>query len=289
MELIKSAFSAVKRIFKYDARFKFSVITLTCLVAFAILSLFSPHDPRSSYYAPINHPPSLKYPFGTNGRGQDLFWLLTHALKNSLIFSLEVALLSRVVAIIIGITAGYKGGLLDQFLVLLCDSFIILPLLPILIFLKLIMRTMTFPTLAIILAMFGWPWDARLIRSQILSLRERTFTYSAVFSGRGLWSMIFSDYLPHILPIVLATTVNNMLWSLGFEITFSILGLTPLDVPTMGTITYWAIQQQALVMGKWWWIAFPMIFLIFLFVALYFLFVSITDFIDPRARILKRG
>ncbi|WP_461791113.1 ABC transporter permease [Pseudothermotoga sp.] len=217
-----------------------------------------------------------------------MFWLLTFAMKNSLIFSLEVALLSRIIAIVVGITAGYKRGILDQILVLLCDSFIILPLFPLLVFLKLIMRQMSFSTLAIVLALFGWPWDARLIRSQVLSLRERVFTYSAIFSGRSLLSMIFSDYLPHILPITLATTVNNMLWSLGFEITLSILGLTPLDIPSMGTVTYWAIQQQAMVMGTWWWLAFPIGLLVLLFVALYFLFVSITDYINPKARIISR-
>lgn len=278
----------MKRLFKYDARFRFAFTAIVCLVIFAFLSVFSPYDPRSSYYAPISQPPSLKYIFGTNGRGQDLFWLLTFAMKNSLIFSLEVALLSRIIAIVVGITAGYKRGILDQILVLLCDSFIILPLFPLLVFLKLIMRQMSFSTLAIVLALFGWPWDARLIRSQVLSLRERVFTYSAIFSGRSLLSMIFSDYLPHILPITLATTVNNMLWSLGFEITLSILGLTPLDIPSMGTVTYWAIQQQAMVMGTWWWLAFPIGLLVILFVALYFLFISITDYINPKARIISR-
>lgn len=288
MHLLRSAFAAISRLFKYDLRFRFAFIVLVCLIVFAFLSLFSPYDPRASYYAPINHPPSFRYLFGTNGRGQDLFWLLTYAMKNSLIFSLEVALISRVIAIIVGITAGYKRGVVDQILVLLSDSFIILPLLPILIFLKLIMREMSFSTLALVLSFFGWPWDARLIRSQILSLRERTFTYSAIFSGRNLWTMIFSDYLPHILPITLATTVNNMLWSLGFEITLSILGLTPLDIPTMGTVTYWAIQQQAMVMGIWWWLTFPIGLLVLLFIALYFLFVSVTDYINPKARIMAK-
>ncbi|KAF2959458.1 ABC transporter permease [Thermotoga sp. 38H-to] len=284
----QSIFLPIRRLFKYDVRFRFAIIVLIGLVGFSLLSFLSPYDARSSYYAPINHPPSWKHPFGTNGRGQDLFWLLTFAMKNSLVFSLEVALLSRLIAIFVGITAGYKRGILDQILVLLCDSFIVLPLLPILIFLKLIMREMNFTILALVLSLFGWPWDARFIRSQILSLRERNFTYSAIFSGRNLLTMIFSDYLPHILPITLATTVNNMLWSLGFEITLSILGLTSLDVPTMGTVTYWAIQQQAMVMGIWWWLAFPIGLLVLLFISLYFLFVSITDYINPKARIVAR-
>ena len=173
-------------------------------------------------------------------------------------------------------------------LIFLCDSFIVLPIFPIVIFLKLLTREMDLSTLAIVLALFGWPWDARLIRSQVLSLREQKFTITAIFSGENTWELIFYEYFPHILPIVLATTINNMLWSLGFEITLSVLGLTSLDIPTMGTITYWAIQQQAMVMGIWWWIFIPIAFIILLFTSLYLLFVSMTDFINPRARVLSR-
>ena len=98
------------RLFKRDMRFRISLVILIPLVVFAVLSLLSPYDARSSYYASINRPPSLSHPFGTNGRGQDLFWLMTFALKNSLIFGVEVALLSRIIAMIVGVIAGYKGG-----------------------------------------------------------------------------------------------------------------------------------------------------------------------------------
>jgi len=280
--------TGAKSLFKRDIRFKFSLFVLLPLVIFAVFSFFSPYDPRSSYYAPINRPPSLSHPFGTNGRGQDLFWMMSYALKNSLVFGLEVALLSRIIAMIIGVVAGYKGRITDQILVFLCDSFIVLPIFPILIFMKLLTREMNLTTLAMVLALFGWPWDARLIRSQVLSLRERSFTITAIFSGESTWDLIFREYLLHILPILFATTINNMLWSLGLEITLSVLGLTPLDIPTMGTVTYWAIQQQALVMGIWWWILFPVVFIVLLFTSLYLLFVSITDFINPRARVLAR-
>ncbi len=277
-----------KRLFKHDIRFRLSLLIFVILLVFAVLSVFSPYDPRSSYYVPINRPPSLSHPLGTNGRGQDLFWMMAFALKNSLIFGLEVAIISRIIAVIVGVIAGYKGGIADQVLIFLCDSFIVLPIFPILIFLKLLTREMSLSTLAVVLALFGWPWDARLIRSQVLSLREQKFTITSIFSGENTWELIFYEYLPHILPIVFATTINNMLWSLGLEITLSVLGLTSLDIPTMGTITYWAVQQQAMVTGVWWWILFPIVFIVLLFTSLYFLFVSMTDFINPRARAIAR-
>lgn len=286
--LIVATTKAVRRLLRQDVRLRISLPILIALIVFAILSTLSPYDPRASYYTLVGRPPSLSHPFGTNGRGQDLFWLMTSALKNSLIFGIGVAALSRLIAMVVGIIAGYKGGVVDQTLILFCDAFIVLPIFPILIFLKLLAKGMSFPMLALVLALFGWPWDARLIRSQVLSLRERKFTITALFSGRNTWGLVFHEYLLHVLPIVFATTINNMLWSLGLEVTLSVLGLTPLDIPTMGTVTYWAIQQQALVMGAWWSILFPVVFVVLLFTSLYLLFVSMTDFISPQARVIAR-
>ena len=111
--------------------------------------------------------------------------------------------------------------------------------------------------LAVILGLFGWSFDARLIRSQVLSLKERSFTRTAVYSGTsGFWITI-NEHLPFVLPIVFATTINNILWSIGMEVTLSILGLSDLTTPTLGTALFWANQHGALVAGVWWWIAAP--------------------------------
>jgi len=278
-------FNIIKDLFKYDGRFRFSLITLLCIVFFALLSFWSPYDPSSSYYVPSNIPPGAKYLFGTNSRGQDIFWMMTFAIKNSLVFGIITALLSRILAIFVGLISGYKGGIIDRVLMSINDSFIVLPLLPILILLKFIIGKMELSTLALVMAVFGWSWDARLIRSQVLSLRERDFTYTSVFSGMGTLKIALKEYFPFIIPIVLATTVNNMLWSLGMEMTLAILGLSAIHISTIGTTIYWANQHQALISGVWWWLAFPIIISIFLFLALYLLSVSLSEYLDPRFRI----
>ena len=114
------------------------------------------------------------------------------------------------IAILVGLTAGYQGGWLDRVLMSVNDSFVILPLLPILILLGFLLRDMmNLFLLGVILGFFGWPYDARLIRSQVLSLKERSFTRTAVYSGtNGFWITI-NEHLPFVLPIVFATTINN--------------------------------------------------------------------------------
>jgi peptide/nickel transport system permease protein len=92
-----------------------------------------------------------------------------------------------------------------------------------------------------------------------------------------------------VLPIVFATTINNLLWSIGMEVTLSVLGLSDLTTPSLGTALFWANQHGALVAGVWWWIAAPALVAIILFLGLYLLFASINEYIDPRTRLRLMG
>ncbi|MEZ4835433.1 MAG: ABC transporter permease subunit [Caldilineaceae bacterium] len=144
-------------------------------------------------------------------------------------------------------------------------------------------------SLGIVLGLFGWPWDARLIRAQVLSLKERSFTRTAVYSGSNPVMITLREHLPFVLPIVFATTINNMLWAIGMEVTLSVLGLSDVSIPTIGTAIYWANQHQALVAGIWWWLAAPILVAVMLFLGLYLLFSSINEFIDLRTRLRRIG
>jgi peptide/nickel transport system permease protein len=170
------------------------------------------------------------------------------------------------------------------------DSFVVMPVLPILILLSFLFQgRLSLLSLAIILGLFGWPWDARLIRAQVLSLKERAFTRTSVYSGTSAFRTSMKEHFPFVLPIVFATTINNMLWSIGLEVTLSVLGLSDVTVPTIGTAIYWANQHQALVAGVWWWLGAPIVVAIVLFLGLYLLFSSLNEYIDPRTRLRRIG
>jgi peptide/nickel transport system permease protein len=283
-------FRVTHDLLKYDGRFRIAFIFLLAVVLMVFLSLFSPYDPNETFVVAMDVPPSSEYFFGTNSRGQDIFWWMTFAVRNSFVLGIITAVISRVIAILIGLAAGYQGGWLDKVLMSVNDSFVILPLLPILILLGFLLRDkMNLFYLGVILGFFGWPYDARLIRSQVLSLKERSFTRTAVFSGTNSFWITTREHLPFVLPIVFATTINNMLWSIGMEVTLSILGLSDLTTPSIGTALFWANQHGALVAGVWWWIAAPTLVAIILFLGLYLFFTSINDYIDPRTRLRLVG
>jgi len=280
----------IRDLLKYDSRFRIAFIFLAGMALMIILSFFSPYDPNKSFVVAMDTPPSLEHFFGTDSRGQDLFWWMTFALRNSFLLGVISASISRVIAILVGLAAGYQGGWLDRFLMSINDTFVVIPLLPILILLSFLLRdNMNEFWLGFLLGLFGWPYDARLIRSQVLSLRERSFTRTAFYSGADPFWITIREHLPFVMPIVLATTINNILWAIGFEVTLSILGLTDLTTPSIGTALFWANQHGALVAGVWWWIAAPTLVAIILCLGLYLLFTSINDYIDPRTRLRLMG
>ena len=280
----------IRDLLKHDGRFRIAFVFLLAIGIMWLLSFVSPYDPGRTFKVPADMPPSLEHPFGTSSRGQDIFWWMTFAVSNSLFLGLLTAIISRVIAILVGLTAGYRGGLIDRVLMYVNDSFVVMPILPVLILLSFLLRSsMTLFMLAFILGLFGWPWDARLIRAQVLSLKERSFTQTAFYSGTDTFRISLKEHLPFVLPVVFATTINNMLLSIGMEVTLSVLGLTNVTLPTLGTAIFWANQHQALVAGVWWWLAAPVLVAIILFLGLYLTFSSINEYIDPRTRLRRIG
>ncbi|MDD3699634.1 MAG: ABC transporter permease [Atribacterota bacterium] len=275
-----------------DFRFTIAFVILLALLFLAILSFFSPYHPQRMYQVPRGRPPSWEHPLGTNWLGQDVFWQLTFAVRNSLLIAVITSLISRIIAIFVGMVAGYRGGLVDRILMIIGDTTMVLPSLVVLIVVSTILREWVrhLTNLGLLLAFFSWAWDARVIRSQILSLREREFTFVAILSGMRTTKLVLKQYLPHVLPVILTTLINNMSWAIGMEITLAYLGLgIDPTVPTIGTMLQTAIYRQALFLRLWWWLLTPIITSILLFIALYWLSVVVSEYLDPRTRFQRIG
>jgi len=277
---------SIRELLKYDKRFLFGFTALVIFLIISIISLFTPYDLKSWNEVPRDMPISSEYLLGTNSLGQDIFWKAAAAVKNSLLLGIIAASISRVIAILLGLFAGYKGGIADRLIMTFNDSFIIIPLFPILILIASILRSsINIVLLGIIIGMFGWAWDARLFRSQIISLKEREFTKTAILSGMKSVKIISKEHIPYIIPLIMAATINNIIWVIGMEVTLSMLGLSSLNTPTIGTMIYWSLQYQALFLGMWNWILTPVIICIVLIISLYLLSTSISKYLDPRIRL----
>lgn len=280
----------LRDLIRYNLEFRIGLVLVSIVVVMAGLSFVSPYPPGEVYVVPPDVPPSVAHWLGTTSRGQDVFWQLTFAIRNTLSFGIMVAVLSRIIALVVGLLAGYSGGWIDRVLMSINDTFIIIPLFPILILFYFVLRdSMSTPLLATIMACLGWAYDARLIRSVALSLKTREFTQTSIFSGMRTHEILAREHLPYVMPIVFSTTMNNMNWSIGIEVTLAVLGFTDINAPTIGGMIYWANQHTALVAGIWWWIAFPIALVVLTFVGLFLLAVSMNEYIDPRSRLARMG
>ncbi|MGK9055368.1 ABC transporter permease [Neorhizobium petrolearium] len=277
-------------LFRYNGEFAIGFMIMAIILSIAAASFFSPYEPIDSYLVAMDAPPSAEYVFGTNSRGQDIFWQLTFALRNTLAFGFIVAFISRILSLVIGLVSGYVGGAVDRVLMSINDTFIVIPLFPLLVLLYFVLRDdMTWFVLALVMAGLGWAYDARLIRSVMISLRTREFTNTSVFSGMSMPKIVTQEHLPYVLPIVFSTFMNNMNWSIGLEVTLAVLGFTDVDTPTIGGMIFWANQHSAMVSGIWWWYFFPTLFVTLTFIGLFLLSISMNEYIDPRSRLDRMG
>ena len=261
------------------------VVTFFFLFLGFVVYLFPHVDPFLFNTFPNQLPPSWDNFLGTTSLGQDIFWLLISAIRNSLIIGLIVAAIGTVVGVFVGLLAGFAGGILDRILMVITDTFIVVPSLPILILMASLMRgTATAILMALVLSMFAWAWPSRQIRALALSIKERDFIQTAWFSGEGTLQVIVTEILPFSLTWSLANFMNATLVAIATESALAILGLSPGNLVSLGNMINWALDRNAIMAGQWMWIGSPIVATVILFIGLFLLITGYNDYLS-----LKRG
>ena len=281
-----AAFGVARDLFRFSPSFRIGLIILIVLLTLAALSLRSPYPADERRVVPNDRPPSLQYVFGTTSLGQDVFWLTCFAIRNSLFVASLAVLISRSIAVVFGAVSGYIGGSVDRVLSSIADTFIVIPRLPLLILMSFLVRgSINLVFLGVIIGLLDWAWPSKRYRAQVLTLREEQFTQTATFAGMGTFKIIMREHLPFLIPFLLADAVSGFLFAIGIEVTLSVLGLSDLGMPTIGTMIYWAGYYQALLARRFWWLGAPIITSVLLVVALYLLSTSLGSYLDPRTRL----
>lgn len=278
----------VRDLFKYSRSFRFGAFIVFIVVVLVVLSFFSPYEPDDRRAVPRNEPPSLEYILGTTSTGQDVFWMLTFAVRNTLIVAGIAVIISRSIGVLLGMFSGYRGGSVDRVLSSLVDSFIVIPRLPLVILIASMMRgQMSLVGLGILLGLLDWAFPSKRYRAQILSLREQEHTYTAVFSGMNSLKIITREHLPFLIPLLMADVVSGFLFAIGFEVTLAVLGLGDLGSQTIGTQIYWGNYYQALLTNKTWVVIAPIVASVVIVVGFYLVAVNLSAYLDPRTRLAR--
>jgi len=283
----------ILRFFRYlriSKSFSYGVITLVILLILGyVVAPFAPYDPMRWGKVPRDRPPSLKYPLGTTTVGQDVFWLATYAIRNSFTLSILTGFFSMLIASFMGFISGYLNEKVTGKLTnLIIDSFSVIPGLPYIMVLAFSFKEyLNIPLIALFLSTIGWAWPSKQLRSIILEIREKTHVYTARASGFSLFTIFWSEFLPYVLPWIATTVLNLMTWAIGMETALGVFGLSSMEKATIGTTIYWAMNYQALLRGKWWWIGTPIVTVILMITSLYYISIGLGEMLNPRSRLAQ--
>jgi peptide/nickel transport system permease protein len=248
---------------------RLSMVTVAFFVLVAIFAPYiAPYAPLARQYQTSDElliakwaEPSLlgantDYLLGTTASGYDIFSQLVFGTRAALLVGLLAAVFTAGIGTLVGLVAGYYGGVLDDALMRLVDFMYGLPLLPTVI----VLVALTGPSLwNIILAVIILQWraTARVIRSQALSLRERPFVKAAQVAGASDWHIISRHLAPNVLPLSFLYGSFAIAWAILTEAGVSFIGLGDPNTVSWGTMLQASRAYSALSFGAWWWFVPP--------------------------------
>jgi len=266
---------------------KAGAILLGLFVLAAIIGpMVAPYNPsfQSPNPALSLNPPSAAHLLGTTQSGQDVLSQLLSGIRLTLELGALVGLIATALSVLVGVSAAYLGGVWDELLMLISNVFLVIPALPLLIILLgYLPRTGQTATI-LVLAGLGWPWGARVIRAQTLSIRNRDFVAAARETGESDWRIIAFEIVPNEVSLIAANFVNTVLYAIGASVALAFIGLTNTSTWSLGTILYWAESQEALQLGAWYWFVPPGLAVALIGTSLVLLNTGIDELGNPRLR-----
>jgi peptide/nickel transport system permease protein len=231
------------------ARIGLVILALNIVVA-VFAALLAPHSPTATDFPPYGNPSGTNW-FGTTGNGQDVFSQLIYGARVSLLVGLAAGAAATLVAVTIGLIAGYRPGVVDEVLSFVTNLALVIPGLPLMLILAAYLPSRSVWTIVLVVAFTSWATGARVVRSQANTLRTREFVTSAVFSGERLTRIVFREILPNMTSLVAGSFFSAATAAVMAEASLEFLGLGNPNTVSWGTILYYAQQQNALLTGQW--------------------------------------
>jgi peptide/nickel transport system permease protein len=259
---------------------------LTFFVAMAIFSIFADKarlDPTITTSGPVLAGPSRAYLLGTDRDGISVLSLVIEGSRTSLLVGLTASLISMLLGSSIGIWAGYRSGISESVLMGVTDFFLVLPWLALAIALAAVFGQNIW-VIIVIIGLTSWAGTSRLVRAQVLSVKERTYIERSRALGGSDWHVVSRHVLPNVMPVIFANTILTIAIAILSESALSFLGLgDPLHV-TWGTIIEDAFQHGALTLGKPVWLLAPSACIVLVVLGFTMVGFAMDEIVNPRIR-----
>lgn len=263
------------------------LIVLLLLVAFTVIG-FMVINPKHAYplAAMTKQAPSWRYPLGTDFFGRDLLAAMVVGMWQTAVIGVLAGGIGTAVGVVLGFVSAYFGGWIDSVIRTICNILTPIPVLLIQVVVagSLDKRDVTFVTMALIVAMLAWMGPTLVIRSQVLTMKERQFVSVAKLSGVSDLGIIFKEILPNLLPFIAAAFVGQVFAAVFASFYLAVLGLGPLREPLLGNIIWAAQGQGAFFNGWWWWPIEPAVAMILILGSLALINMGLDELANPRVR-----
>lgn len=264
-----------------------SAIGLLILLFFVLVAIFAP------VIAPINptrmvgrphEAPNAEHILGTTRQGQDIFAQIVHGTRTTLAVGFLTGTVVMAIAVMMGITAGYVGGWVDELLSLITNVALIIPSLPLIIVVSRWIERPGPETIVVVLSLISWAYGARVLRAQTLTLRNADFVAAAKVVGEPTWRIVLSEILPNMTSLVVSGWIGAVLYAILTEAALEFIGLGNPNLVTWGTILYWAQNNAALLTRAWWTFIPPGVCIALVGFSLTMINYGIDEITNPRLR-----
>jgi ABC-type dipeptide/oligopeptide/nickel transport system permease subunit len=249
-----------------------------------IAPLISVEHPNDFNLLAVRQAPSWNHLFGTTDQGSDIFSQVVLGARRSLVLGAAAGLLATAVAAILGITAGYAGGIFDEIVNFLINVFLTIPAIPLLVVVSGYLKNRGMGTMVVVLAVVLWAFEARILRGQALSLKNRDFIRAAKVAGESTSRIVFGELVPNMISRIAAAFVLVFYIALLVDAGLEFLGLGDMSKTSWGVTLYWAQVNSTVLQGEWWPFFFPGAALAFTVLGLVLVLAGIDEVSNPRLR-----
>jgi len=269
-----------------------SRLGLTMLAFVVTIALIAPYisvgDPNGFNLLAARQSPSWHHLFGTTDQGSDIFSQVVLGARRSLLLGLGAAALATGIAAILGITAAYSGGVVDEVINFTINVFLTIPAIPLLIVVSGYLKTRGMSVMIGVLAIVLWAFEARILRGQALLLKNRDFVLAAKAAGETRGRIVFGELMPNMISRIAAAFVLVFYIALLTDAGLEFLGLGDMSKTSWGVTMYWAQTNSTVLQGEWWPFFFPGAALAFTVLALTLVLAGIDEVSNPRLRTEKK-
>ena len=261
------------------------LVILGFMVVVALIApLISVSDPTAFSLLDARQAPSWHHLFGTTDQGSDIFSQVVVGARRSLILGAASGALATLIAATLGILAAYSGGIVDDAINFLTNVFLVIPTIPLLVVASSYVTSRNMKSMILFLALTLWAFEARILRGQALSLRNRDFVLAAKVAGESTWRIVFGEIVPNMVSRIAAGFVLVFYISLLVDAGLEFLGLGDTTHVSWGMTLYWAQTNSAVLQGEWWPFLFPGLALVLTVLGLTLILAGIDEVSNPRLR-----